>query len=274
MTPCVIAHDPDAFCEYISKQGIFMLWLVLLLFQFYHTAFAGYACRIGHWYDPEYWVGDHTCAVWYGTSNRDAMSWYPVACSQTYEIDGGRPTAPALQYGYYCPGPTCWDRYPCDSTVGITCKIPGKYVTQRCDNSCKNDICSDCPAGHFCPGDEFAYECNQCHWYNNDYESSACNGSHDAVCSRCIANSVSSAPAKSVLDCQCIPGYFGQVSGSTKVCMQCPANSTSFIDATSYLDCYCKDGYYGAVTGLFESTCQPCPPEHFCSQRCLCNTTL
>jgi hypothetical protein len=239
-----------------------------------------------------------------------------------------------------CNGPSYYCYCPGDGSQNFctwpTCGVD-YYFHTRCTIE-TNNWCRQCSSGYFCPGDGNQYPCTvcpsgisfqigqcttrwdtacspckKCDWYNNDYESSACNSYQNAVCSKCIANSVSSAPAKSVFDCQCNPGYygqifgstkvctpciansmssanansvfdcrcnpgyFGQVTGSTKICVPCPANSTSPVDAKSYLDCYCKLGYYGQISGPTESTCKLCPPNQFCPSRpikvCPCNKT-
>jgi hypothetical protein len=178
--------------------------------------------------------------------------------------------------GYFCPAHEenyGYDRTECNWQLGY-----GPVGCMRCSAPGSNhyEDCFDISCG---PGEvTMTCECRNCTQCEPGFYRDKCHCDYTGICLPCPPNHYCiNSELKPCSDC----------TGNLRVLKTCthlrdtectfkpmPPNATCPEWAESHMDCYCKDGYYGAVTGLFESTCQPCPPEHFCSKRCLCNNTL
>jgi len=103
--------------------------------------------------------------------------------------------------------------------------------------------------------------------------------SHGAVsCRNCPGNSSSPGDSDSVTDCQCNPGYYGELLLFKHACKPCPADTfcigglpapetcRPFTSAPTtqdnYTDCICDPGYYSEAPGR---TCLTCPVGDYCT---------
>ena len=75
-------------------------------------------------------------------------------------------------------------------------------------------------------------------------------------CTACPAFSQSPANSKSVADCVCAPGTYGDPSRQIR-CRSCGPNTDTSPGATSAAMCFCAQGFYG--NPLSAQLCRPCP---------------
>ena len=170
------------------------------------------------------------------------------------------------------------------------------------DDSANTRVCKECPAGHFCPGNNTAIQCEFNFWSPGGVFPGPC--VQCAEHSRAIANPISS-PSQ----CQCVKGAEGTYDSDCSLCLPgqhqptwttgglngyakeiqcldchvesfsdtpgavyceaCPSNSFSDQGSDDITDCECVAGYYGENGG----TCQACNAGYYClggTQQTLC----
>lgn len=190
------------------------------------------------------------CNKGYFSADRDNKACKP--CGQNQYQDSTKATG--------CNA--CQANSSTNGAVGVTsiagCKCNAGYYRS-------GNVCYQCSAGHFCPGDEQQHNCptnatspagsssiNNCYCPANYYGTPSSGGN----CNSCPSGSSSPAYSTSINQCACAAGYYLSAYG----CTQCPSGSTSNSGATSINQCYCLAGYYRNASG----NCQICDVGHFC----------
>ena len=206
--------------------------------------------------------------------------------------------------GMYCSS------VPCGVAPSVCVGLPSNAVwispgttSTNCQWACNSQYymltntstsCTGCPSNFWCTANQ-ANQCplnsgsavlssvqNQCicnpGYYGNGAKSpcvqcpggSWCAGTNANVTSACPANSTSPPGASSVLQCQCLPGYYGSNGTACQLCppgsfcssgqlSTCPANTQSLAGSSGL--CTCSAGFYSLVSG---GACVQCPANSWC----------
>lgn len=176
------------------------------------------------------------------------LSAYPYGCKTECQTPVTSCTGEQILHNFDCPD--C-------ATCCIDCTIcaSGQYLTTPCTDY-EPGICSPCPAGQYCPGDNLAYNCStSCG--AKEFISSACSSTTDIVCTNCSTTCGSdeyiSADCTATSDTQC-SACTVCASGQQFAAIGCNATSDTVCE-----DCLtCGDGTFGVCTPYEDTICNNC----------------